>query len=92
MPKGYIDISIYDGQNDDTYKHTVYFNGAYFLQDLRQRIGDQAFFAFLQDYYMQSRGKIVKATDSFTSWMNIPMWTIPVLCVGILRIGDFPKG
>jgi hypothetical protein len=64
-PKGFIDISVYDGQNDDNYKHTVYFNGAHFLQDLRQRIGDEAFFAFLQDYYLQNRGKIASTDDFF---------------------------
>jgi hypothetical protein len=64
-PTGYIDIPIYDGQNDDNYKHTVYFNGAHFLQDLRQRIGDEAFFAFLQDYYSQNTGKIVSRKDFF---------------------------
>jgi aminopeptidase N len=28
----------------------VYLNGASFLDDLRTRIGDEAFFAFLKDY------------------------------------------
>ncbi len=64
-PSGYINISIYDGQNDENYKHTVYFNGAHFLQDLRDRIGDEAFFAFFQDYYAQGRGRIVNANDFF---------------------------
>ena len=64
-PKGFIDIPVYDGQNDDNYKHTVYFNGARFFQELRQRIGDEAFFAFLQDYYIQNRGKIVSTSDFF---------------------------
>jgi hypothetical protein len=64
-PKGYVDIPVYDGQNDDNYKHTVYFNGAHFLQDLRQRIGDETFLAFLQDYYNQNRGRIVTREDFF---------------------------
>ena len=64
-PKGYVDIPVYDGQNDDNYKHTVYFNGAHFLQSLRQRTGDEVFFAFLQDYYIQNRGKIVTREDFF---------------------------
>jgi hypothetical protein len=64
-PKGYIDIPVYDGQNDDNYKHTVYFNGAHFLQDLRQRTGDQAFQEFIQDYFTQSKGKIVTRADFF---------------------------
>ncbi len=64
-PKGYIDIPVYDGQNDDNYKHTVYFNGAHFLQELRQRIGDDVFFTFLQDYYVQNKGKITSVNDFF---------------------------
>ncbi len=64
-PGGYIDIPVYQGQNDDTYKHIVYFNGAHFLQDLRKRIGDEAFFVFLQDYLIQGKGKIVNREDFF---------------------------
>jgi hypothetical protein len=64
-PGGYIDIPIYQGQNDDTYKHTVYFNGAHFLQDLRERIGDKAFYAFLEDYFIQMRGEIATRDDFF---------------------------
>lgn len=64
-PQGYIDIPVYDGQNDDNYKHTVYFNGAHFLRDLRQRIGDEAFQAFIQDYFAQNRDKVAAADDFF---------------------------
>jgi hypothetical protein len=64
-PKGYIDIPVYDGQNDDNYKHTVYFNGAHFLQDLRQRIGDEAFQVFIQDYFVQNKDKIATREDFF---------------------------
>ena len=64
-PKGYIDIPVYDGLNDNNYTHTVYFNGAHFLQDLRQRIGDEAFLSFLHDYFTQSKGRIVTREDFF---------------------------
>ena len=53
------------GQNADTYKYIVYFNGAHFMIDLRGRIGDEAFFAFLQDYYNQGRERIVSGDDFF---------------------------
>jgi len=66
-PSGYIDIPVYQGQNDDNYKHIVYFNGARFLQDLRELIGDEAFYAFLRDYFLQNRGKITTADDFFTA-------------------------
>ena len=65
-PSGYIDIPVYQGQNDDNYKHSVYFNGARFLQDLRERIGDEAFYAFLQDYFTQNRGEFATSDGFFT--------------------------
>lgn len=64
-PQGFIDIPVYDGQNADTYKAIVYLNGAHFFKDLRARIGDEAFFAFLQDYYAQSKGRIASEDDFF---------------------------
>lgn len=64
-PHGYIDIPVYDGQNDENYKHIVYFNGAHFLHDLRNRIGDEAFFAFIQDYVVQERDGISTREDFF---------------------------
>ena len=64
-PQGYIDIPVYDGQNDEKYKHIVYFNGAHFIQELRTRIGDEAFFAFIQDYVGQNKGNIATREDFF---------------------------
>ena len=64
-PSGYIDIPVYQGQNDETYKHIVYFNGAHFLRNLRARIGDEAFYAFLKDYFNQNKGKIATRDDFF---------------------------
>ena len=52
-PQGFVDSPIYDGQGFRPYTNAVYFRGAHFLEDLRARIGDDAFFAFLQDYYRQ---------------------------------------
>ena len=45
--------------------NATYFQGAKFLEKLRERIGDEAFYAFLQDYLAQSRSKIVTANDFF---------------------------
>lgn len=64
-PQGFADIPIYDGQGFRPYTNAVYFRGAHFLEDLRARIGDDAFYAFLQDYLSQGRGKIVTANDFF---------------------------
>ena len=60
-----IDIPIYDAQGFEPYRTSVYLKGAHFFEELRKRIGDEAFFAFLQDYLAQGRGKIFTATDFF---------------------------
>jgi hypothetical protein len=64
-PQGFVDIPIYDGQGFRPYTNSAYFQGAHFLDDLRARIGDEAFFAFIQDYLAQGRGKIVTSNDFF---------------------------
>lgn len=64
-PQGFVDIPIYDGQGFRPYTNAAYFQGAHFLQELRARIGDEAFFAFIQDYLAQGRGRIVTANDFF---------------------------
>jgi len=64
-PQGFVDIPIYDGQGFRPYTNAAYFQGAHFLEELRARIGDEAFFAFLQDYLAQGRGKIVTTNDFF---------------------------
>ena len=65
QPQGWVDIPIYAGGGFRTYTNAVYFRGAHFLDDLRTRIGDGAFFTFLQDYLKQENGKIANATDFF---------------------------
>ncbi len=64
-PSGYIDIPVYQGQNDETYKRIVYFNSARFLRDLHNRIGDEAFSDFLRDYLAQNKGKITTSDNFF---------------------------
>jgi len=64
-PQGWVDIPIYSGGGFRTYTNAVYFRGAHFLEDLRTRIGDQAFFAFLQDYLKQENGRIATSADFF---------------------------
>lgn len=64
-PEGFVDIPIYEGQGFRPYTNATYFQGAHFLEKVRQRIGDEAFFAFLQAYLNEGRGKIVTANDFF---------------------------
>ncbi len=64
-PQNLVDTCIYEGEGQRPYWNKVYLNGAHFLQDLRVRMGDEAFFAFLQDYLAQMRGKIAASEDFF---------------------------
>jgi len=64
-PSGWVDTDIYGGGNFRTYANAVYLRGAQFLEALRQRIGDEAFFAFLKDYATQMAGKRATPADFF---------------------------
>lgn len=64
-PEGFVDIPIYEGQGFRPYTNSTYFQGAHFLEKVRERIGDEAFFRFLQTYLTEGRGKIVTANDFF---------------------------
>jgi hypothetical protein len=69
-PSGWVDSSIYDFNQFRSYRDAIYLNGAKFLEDLRNLIGDQAFFAFLRDYASQNAHGIATATDFFTILKN----------------------
>jgi hypothetical protein len=49
-PSGWVDTSIYDGSSYRAYTNAAYLTGAYFLEDLRVRMGDRNFNNFLKDY------------------------------------------
>ena len=65
-PAAKMDIPVYAGTGFQPYTNATYFVGAHFLEDLRARIGDEAFFAFLMDYATQMNGKIATPQDFFT--------------------------
>lgn len=65
-PAGPVDATIYDYQDTRTYVHNVYGRAAHWIQDLRDRLGDSAFFAFLQSYYRHYAWQRVTRTDFFS--------------------------
>ena len=65
-PKGWVDTSIYDGGKFRPYVNAVYLRGAHFLDHLRGRIGDEAYFAFMKDYLAQMSGKIATKENFLT--------------------------
>ena len=62
---GYVDTQIYDGGGQRPYWDKTYLSGARFLEALRERVGDEIFFAFIKDYYAQFVGKRATTTDFF---------------------------
>jgi len=62
---GYVDTSIYDGGGQRPYWDKVYLTGARFFEALRERVGDEIFFAFLRDYYTQYAGQRATGADFF---------------------------
>ena len=65
---GFVDTPIYDGGGLRPYRDKVYFTGARFLEDLRTRVGEEIFFAFLKDYYTQFEGRRATTADFFRVW------------------------
>lgn len=64
-PTGWVDVDIYNGGSFRSYTNAAYFRGAQFLEAIRKRIGDEAFFAFLRDYASQMTGRRATADDFF---------------------------
>jgi aminopeptidase N len=64
-PEGKIDSDVPSYGGFTPYTNATYRLGARFLEELRGRIGDEAFFAFLKDYAEQMNGKISTPADFF---------------------------
>ena len=64
-PLNQVDTRIYEGEGQRPYWNKAYLNGAHFLQDLRERVGDDIFFSFIQDYLAQEKGRIATSADFF---------------------------
>lgn len=65
QPAGWVDTPVAKAGGYEPYRQAVYLRGAKFLEALRQRIGDEAFFAFLKDYAAQMAFKRATAADFF---------------------------
>jgi hypothetical protein len=64
-PSGWVDTTVYQGGSFRQYVNAVYLEGAHFMQALRDRMGDEAFFAFLADYAARNDRRIATADDFF---------------------------
>jgi aminopeptidase N len=64
-PSGYVDATIYEAPTFRAYVNASYLNGANFLEALNYRMGDDDFFAFLQDYASRYGRSHATAYDFF---------------------------
>jgi Peptidase family M1 domain len=64
-PHGWVDTTVYNGGSFRTYTNAVYLVGAYFIDAVRERIGDEAFFNFLKNYIVQMGHGRATADDWF---------------------------
>jgi hypothetical protein len=65
QPEGFINKSIYDYQGFVPYRNATYLQGAKFLQNLRDDLGDEVFFDFLSDYAKSLNNKISNESNFF---------------------------
>jgi transcriptional regulator with XRE-family HTH domain len=64
-PAGKIDSLIYEFRDNREYFDAVYRRGAMFMRDLRETMGDPAFFEFLLEYQRRYSYQIVSSRDFF---------------------------
>jgi hypothetical protein len=64
-PNGYVDSTIYDAVSNRDYINAVYLNGGNFIDDMRIRMGDEAFYKFIKDYAAQESYRRASADDFF---------------------------
>ena len=69
-PKGWVDGSIYNPEGYRAYRDAIYLNGALFLEELRDLVGGDAFFAFIFAYAQEFARQIATADDFFALLEN----------------------
>jgi hypothetical protein len=65
-PTGKIDALIYEFRDNRQYVDAVYRRGAQFMRDLRQMMGDPAFFSFLKEYQRRYAYRLARSRDLFS--------------------------
>ncbi len=67
QPTGALDRAVTDFADTEAYLRNLLRRGAQFLRDVRAAVGDDAFFAFVQDYYRNGAYRIVSNADFFNA-------------------------
>jgi LysM domain/Peptidase family M1 domain len=66
-PEGLLGRPVSDFADDEDYLRNLLRRGALFMDGLRKNIGDDAFFAFINDYYRNGAYRIVTSADFFNA-------------------------
>lgn len=66
-PEGLLGRPVTEFKDNEDYLRNLLRRGALFMRDLRSAIGDDAFFAFLNDYYRNGAYRTVNAADFFNA-------------------------
>ena len=67
-PQGAVNSTIYDFTAFRPYVNAVYLRGAEMLRDLRGQLGDDAFFAFLKEYFTEGSASDTRIMHSSDFW------------------------
>ncbi len=65
-PTGWVNSTVYEYSSYRPYINAVYLRGAQFIQELRQQLGEEAFWGFLRAYYQAGQGSIMSTEDFFS--------------------------
>ena len=68
VPTGFVDSDIWIEGGYITYRDAVYLQGVHFLHEIRQAIGDGAFFASLKDYAYANTYNLATKADFFEAF------------------------
>ncbi len=66
-PQGYVNSDIYIPGGYPKYRDAVYLRGAMFMQEIRDTIGDEAFFAALKDYALTNTYQLANREAFFAA-------------------------
>lgn len=66
-PQGDVNAMPFDYVDSASFILWMYGRAAFFIRDLRALMGDEAFFAFLQDYYQDQQWEIATRADFFAA-------------------------
>ena len=70
-PSGMVNATIYTYQDYEQYRQAIYLRGVQFLHAVRAEIGNESFFAFLQQYYLVGKDRVVNSETFFEILENV---------------------